>query len=104
MAARPRRTVQYKALRLTCWNADGVFGRKLELETFLRQHGVDICLLSKTFLKPDKDFRLANYACHRTDRPTAGGGTDILIRRGIFRYSVIVPGLNHSEATAVQVT
>ena len=104
MAARPRRTVRSKALRLACWNADGVRGRKLELEHFLSQHGVDICLLSETFLKPDQAFRLANYVCHRTDRPTAGGGTAILVRRGIVHHSVPVPGLTHLEPTAVQVT
>ena len=103
MAARPRRTVLCKALRLACWNADGVRGRKLQLEHFLSQHGVDICLLSETFLKPDQAFRLANYVCHRTDRPTAGGATAILVRRGIVHHSVPVPGLTHLEATAVQV-
>ena len=46
MAARPTRTVRCKALHLACWNADGVRGRKLELEHFLSQDGVDICLLS----------------------------------------------------------
>jgi hypothetical protein len=61
MAARPRRTDRGKALRLACWNADGVRGRKFELEHFLSQHGVDICLLSDTFLNPGQDFRLANY-------------------------------------------
>jgi len=71
MAARPRRTERCKALRLVCWNADGVHGRKLELEHFLSQQGVDISLLSETFLKPGQAFRLANYVCHHTDRPTA---------------------------------
>ena len=104
MAARPRRTGQCKALRLACWNADGVRGRKFDLEYFLSQHGVDICLLSETFLKPEQAFRLANYVCHRTDRPTVGGGTAILVRRGIVHHSVPVPGLTHLEATAVQVT
>ena len=104
MAARPRRTQRGKALRLACWNADGVRGRKLELEHFLSHHGVDICLLSETFLKPDQAFRLANYVCHRTDRLTAGGGTAILVRRGIVHHSVPVTGLTHLEATAIQVT
>jgi hypothetical protein len=81
-----------------------VRGRKLELEHFLSQHGVDICLLSKTFFNAGQAFRLANYVSHRTDRPTAGGGTAILVRRGIVHHSVPVPGLNHLEATAVQVT
>jgi len=104
MLARPRRTEQSKALRLACWNADGVPGRKLELEHFFSQHSVDICLLCETFLNPGQAFRLANYVCHRTDRLTAGGGTDILVRCGIVHHSVPVPGLTHFEATAIQVT
>jgi len=81
-----------------------VSGRKRELEHFLSQHGVYICLLNETFLKPDQAFRVANYVCHRTDRTTTGGGTAILVRRGIVHHSVPDPGLTHLEATAVQVT
>ena len=36
------------------------------------QHGVDICLLSETFLKPDQAFRLAN--CLPPHRQTDSGG------------------------------
>jgi hypothetical protein len=100
MAARPRKTDRGNALRLA-WNANGARGRKLELEHFLSQHGVDICLLSETRLNSNQAFRLANYVCHRTDRPTAGGGTAILVRRGIVHHSVPVPGLTHLEATAI---
>jgi hypothetical protein len=78
--------------------------RKLELEHFLSQHGVDICLLSETFLNPGQDFRLANYVCHLTDRLTAGGGTAILVRRCIVHHSVPITGLTHLEATAIQIT
>ena len=60
MAARIRRTERCKTLRLACWNADGVRGKKLELEYFLGQHGVDICLLSETFLNRGQAFRLTN--------------------------------------------
>jgi hypothetical protein len=87
------RTERCKDLRLACWNANGVRGRKLELEHFLSQHGVDICLLSETFLKPGQAFRVANYVCHRKDRLTAGGGTAILVGRGIVHHLVPVPGL-----------
>jgi len=104
MAARPRRTEPCNALRLACWNADGARGRKLELEHFLSQQSFDICLLSETFLNPGQAFRLDNYVCHRTDRPTTGGGTTILVCRCLVQYSVPVPGLTHLEATAIQVT
>jgi hypothetical protein len=37
-------------LRLAYWNADGVRGRKLELEQCAGDHGVDVCLLNETHL------------------------------------------------------
>ena len=43
-----RRTEQGEALCLACWNAEGLRGRKLELEHFHSHHGVDICLLRHT--------------------------------------------------------
>jgi exonuclease III len=103
MAVRPR-TNGGKALRLAYWNADGVRGRMLELEQFLREHGVDMCLLNETHLESGRALRFANYVCHRTDRPTrrgGGGGTAILDRRGIDHYAVLVSGLQHLEATAI---
>jgi hypothetical protein len=51
-----------KALRLAYWYANGVRGRKLELQHFHNQHGVDICLLSETFLNPGQAFQLANLS------------------------------------------
>ena len=84
-----------KALRVASWNAEEVRGSKLELEHFLSQHGVDICLLSETLLTPGEAFRLAHYVCLRKDRPTGGGGTAILVRRGIVHHSIPVPGLTH---------
>jgi len=74
------------------------------MEHFLSQHGVDTCLLSETFLKSGQAFRVANYVCHRTDRPTTGGGTAIIVRRGIVNHSLPIPGLTHLKATTNQVT
>jgi len=48
--------------------------RWIELEHFLSQHGVDICLLSETLLKAELAFRLANYVCHRRQTDSGGGG------------------------------
>jgi hypothetical protein len=49
MAAPPWRTNGMKALQLAYWNADGVRVRKLELDQFLSEHGVDICLLDERY-------------------------------------------------------
>lgn len=91
----------WKAVRLTCWNADGVRGRKLELELFLSENSIGICLLSETHLEPGSALRFAIYVCHRTYRPIRGGGTAIIYRRCIDHYAVPVSGLQRLEATAI---
>jgi len=65
---------------------------------------IDICLLTETHLRSGVVFRMANYVCHRNDRLTEGGGTAILVPRGIVHHAVPIPGLAHLEATAIQVT
>jgi hypothetical protein len=103
MAARPKRTAT-EALRVACWNADGVRGRKQELDHFLGQHSRDTCLFTEIRLKSGVFFRMANYVCHRTDRLTQGGGTAILLRRDIGHHAVPIQSLQHLETTAIQVT
>jgi hypothetical protein len=61
MAARPRAN-RGKTFRLTCWNADGVRGRKLQLEQLLSEHGVHICLLNETHIEPGRALRSANFS------------------------------------------
>ena len=90
MAARPRRTERSKALRLACWNADGVRGRKLEQEHLLSQHSVDNCLLSETFLKPGQAFWLASYIRNPKNSMTAWCGTATLVRSVIVLHLVPV--------------
>ena len=63
-----------------------------------------LCLLTETHLRPGEVFRLANYVCHRTAWPMEGGGTAILVRRGIDHYAIPVPGLTQLEATAIHIT
>jgi hypothetical protein len=48
MTVQPRSAKVGQVLRLAYWNADGVRGRKLGLDQFLRQHGVYSCLLNET--------------------------------------------------------
>jgi hypothetical protein len=88
-------------LRLAYWNAYRVCGKKLELDQFLSEHGVDICLLNETHLESGRAFRFANYVCHQTDPQAQGGGTAILIPRDIEHYAVPVSGLRHLEVTAI---
>ena len=99
MVARPRRK-RTEALLFACRNANGVRGRKLELDHFLGQSGIDIFLLSDNHLRSGEAFRMANYICHRSDRLTVGGGKAIL---AIDHYALPVQGLMHPEDTAIYV-
>ena len=45
---------------------------------------------------------MANYVCHRNDRPTRGGSTPILVQRGIDHHAVPISGLEQLEATVIQ--
>jgi endonuclease/exonuclease/phosphatase family metal-dependent hydrolase len=97
MDVRPRAN-EGKASRLAYWNADGVRGNNTELENLLSELSVDICILNKTHLESGRALKFANYICHRT---ALGGGTSILVRRGMVHYAVSVSGLEHLEATAI---
>jgi hypothetical protein len=88
-------------MMMACWNADDIHGRKLELEHFLSDHS--IYALSEKNLEPGGALRFANYICHRTDRPTRGGGKEILVRSGIDNYAVPVSGLQHLGTAAIHV-
>ena len=73
------------------------------MERFINQHGVDVGLLTETFVNPGQAFWLVNYVCHRTDRLIAADGTAKLVRRSIVPRSVPVPALTHLEGTAIKV-
>jgi len=104
MAARLWRTERCKVLRLACWNAELLCGRKLKLEHFINQQCVYICLLSEIFRNPGQAFWLPSYVCLHTDMMTAVSGTASMVRRSIVHNTVHVPGLTHLEATPIQDT
>jgi hypothetical protein len=58
-------------------------------------------LLTETHHRTVEAFRIAN--CHCTNRLSEGGGTVILVRRGIGHYAVPAQDLKHLEDTAIQV-
>ena len=38
------------------WNAEGVRTKKLELQTFLKTHNIDVCCIQETHLSPNHRF------------------------------------------------
>ena len=86
-----------KAMRLACWNADVVSARKQQLDNFLGQYGIDICMLTETHLRTCEDYRLAKYVCPRNILLIEGGGIATLVRRGIDHHTLLLLRIQHLE-------
>jgi len=76
------------ALRLALWNANGVSSHRLELQTFLDMHEIDIALISETNFTSRTVFRLPRYtvfhSIHHDD--TAHGGAAVIIRNSVRHH------------------
>jgi hypothetical protein len=90
-----------KTIWLDCWKTDGACSKKLELEEFFSEHGVNISLINETHLESGRAQKFANYIYQRTDSPTVERGTTILVHRGTGNYSDPVSALDHLKATPI---
>jgi hypothetical protein len=75
------------------WNANGILGKKDEVESFLKTHDVDVLTVCETkLLKTDK-LQIRNYNIIRNDRDgtSRGGGVAIIVKNGIPHIKVRLP-------------
>jgi len=61
----------------------------MELDYFLGQHWVNVCLLTETQLRSGEALRMAICICPHTSRLAERGGTVTVVRRGIDHYLVV---------------
>lgn len=87
------------SLNLVSFNCNSIVHQHREFADFLQQHNVDVALLQETFLKPNNDFKIANYRIFRTDREGHGGGTAIIIKNSIKAQQLNIK-LKNIECTA----
>lgn len=90
-------------LRVCYWNADGIDRQKAEFHAFLTDNHIDVALINETHLNDFQPLNLANYATYRNDRPTAGGGTAVLVKRRLQHHVVPTPPLRSLEATGISI-
>lgn len=87
---------EFPPLRIATWNANGIQTRKTELELFLAEFDVGVCMVTETFLKPGVAFALSGYRSYRRDREGGpGGGVAVFFRASITAEKV-------SLATAIE--
>ena len=91
------------ALRLALWKTNGLSSHRLELQTFLDLHKIDIALISETYFATRTVFRLPRYTVFHTIQPhvTAHGGAAELIRNSLRHHEHLRIQTNELQAIAV---
>lgn len=85
------------------WNANGISQHKLELETFLSRHNIDIMLISETHLTSKSNFKMFGYKCYSTNHPDdkPRGGTAVLIKNRILHHQLSNTSRPNLQATTI---
>ncbi len=73
-----------EGLKMVTWNAQSIRGKKLEFFDFLVVEGIDVALVSETWLQQSIHFTHADYITYRLDREAdAHGGVAVFVRRSL---------------------
>jgi hypothetical protein len=91
--------------RIVLWNANGLTNHKLELQTFLNTHKIDIALISESHFTTKSVFRMPNYKVYHIPRPDdrAHAGAAVIIRNSFSHYELIHHENNKIQAASVKV-
>jgi len=54
------------SLRIATWNANGVKQHQSELEIFLEDQKIDICLISETHFTKESSFKVRGFRAYHT--------------------------------------
>ena len=82
------------------FNCFSINNQLVELKLFLKNHAVDIALLTETFLKPNHKLTINGYHIICRHQPIGhGGGTAILINKSLDFHEIIIPDTETFGAT-----
>ena len=94
MASNTQNLTLNSNLRIIFWNARSVIKQKGELQTFLQD--VDILVCVESWLNEDKSFQFPGFVSFRKDRTSStGGGIVLLIRKNIAYKEIDKIGRAH---------
>lgn len=85
------------------WNANSIVAHQAEFLNFIETNNFAATLISETFLTPKHRFVMANHSCFRSDRPTRGGGTAIVVQNNVKHFQIHLPKLESIEAIGIQI-
>lgn len=92
-------------LRIGNWNANGLLRHLSELEVFLRNERLDICLISETHFTDQSFVKIRGFACYHSPHPAnkAKGGSAILIKESISHHVEPTIELELMQVTTISV-
>lgn len=95
-------------LRVVNWNGRSVHSKLLEFFDFVQRHGIDVAVVTETWLRPNTSFLHPNFSCVRLDRPSSdeggrGGGVLIAVRKGLV-FKQLNISTKIIEATGVTIS
>lgn len=92
-------------LRIATWNANGIQNRKYELEVFLKEQHIDVCLLSETHSTKQSYLKIHGYQIYQTIHPDnqARGGTAVIIKNHIKHHEMQQYQSKETQLTVVEI-
>lgn len=77
--------VRRNNLRIATWNANGIKNKTDELEIFLNEEDIDVCLLSETHLTNSTDIKVKGYNLYKANHPLnqPKGGSAVIAKQSI---------------------
>lgn len=93
-------------LKIVTWNANGLLQKVKELEVFLSDERVDICLISETHCTMQSFLKVRGYSVYHTPHPSnkARGGSAVIIRESIEHYELMKTQYESMQVTTVSVS
>lgn len=90
-------------LKIALWNANGLTQHRLEVETFLINHKIDIMLISESRFTNRSYIQIPKYKIYDTKHPGGGahGGTAIIIKANIKHNEIQKYEHDYLQATSI---
>ena len=90
--------------RVVLWNANGLLNHKLEFQTFLDMHRIDIAAITQTHFTSRTVFKIPHYSVYHTIHPdgTAHGGAGVILRNSIRHQELLHHLSDKIQAATIQ--
>ena len=93
------------SLKIAQWNANGLSHHQLELISFIKNHCIDIVLISETHFTIKSAMTIPGYVIYDTKHPSgrAHGGTAVIVSNKIKHHELQKHNEDYLQATSIVV-